>query len=57
MGEPGFWDNPEAAKSVVSEAKVLKAVIEPVESLLREIDDVAAMQQLGDEADDAETLE
>jgi peptide chain release factor 2 len=57
MGEAGFWDNPETAKSVVGEAKVLKAVIEPVESLLREIDDVAAMQQLGDEAGDAETLE
>jgi peptide chain release factor 2 len=57
MGEPGFWDHPEAAKSVVGEAKVLKAVIEPVEGLLREIDDVRAMQQLGDEAGDAATLE
>src|SRR5438270_2110891 len=57
MGEPGFWDNPEAAKSVVGEAKVLKAVTEPVEGLLREIDDVRAMQQLGDEVGDADTLE
>lgn len=57
MGETGFWDNPETAKAVVGEAKVLKAVIEPVESLLREIDDVAAMQQLGDEAGDADTLD
>src|SRR5687767_13120259 len=56
MGEPGFWDNQETAKAVVSEMKVLKAVIEPVESMLRGIDDVRAMYQLGDEAGDAETI-
>jgi peptide chain release factor 2 len=57
MGEAGFWDNQESAKAVVSEAKVIKVTIEPVESVLRELDDVAAMQQLGAEAGDAETLE
>ena len=30
MGEPGFWDNQETAKGIVSEMKVLKAVTEPV---------------------------
>src|SRR5687767_638795 len=56
MGEPGFWDNQETAKAVVSEMKVLKAVIEPVESMLRGIDDVRAMYQLADEAGDADTM-
>jgi peptide chain release factor 2 len=57
MGEGGFWDNPEAAKGVVSELKLIKAAITPVEDLLRAIDDVRAMYQLGEEAGDEATLQ
>jgi peptide chain release factor 2 len=57
MGEPGFWDNQEAAKSVVAEAKVLKASVEPIEQVLAQIEDVRALYQLGEEAGDAATLE
>jgi len=57
MGEAGFWDNQDAAKSVVSEMKTIKAAVEPVEELLRGIDDVRAMYQLGQEAGDQATLE
>jgi peptide chain release factor 2 len=57
MGEPGFWDNQQSAKAVVAEAKVLKATIDPIEQMLKEIDDVRAMQQLGQEANDAATLD
>ena len=42
MGEAGFWDNQEAAKAVVAEMKVIKAAVEPVEEMLRGIDDVRA---------------
>ncbi len=56
MGADGFWDHQETAKPVVAELKLIKSTIEPIESLLREIDDVKAMYQLGSEADDAETL-
>jgi len=56
MGEPGFWDRPEQAKSVVTEAKTLKAVVEPVEGILRAIGDVRALQELGAEAGDAASL-
>ncbi len=56
MGEPGFWDHPEQAKSIVSEVKVLKGIIEPVAALLNSIEDVRAMYQLGDEAGDSDTL-
>jgi peptide chain release factor 2 len=56
MGEPGFWDNQETAKAVVAELKVLKAAMEPVDSLLRGIDDVRALYQLGEEVNDPETL-
>jgi peptide chain release factor 2 len=56
MGEPGFWDNQETAKGIVSEMKVLKAVTEPVENLLRGIEDVRALYQLGEEAGDEESI-
>jgi peptide chain release factor 2 len=57
MGEGSFWDNPEAAKIVVSELKVIKAAIDPVEALLSGVEDVRALYQLGDEAGDADTLD
>ena len=30
MGDPGFWDNAEAAKGIVAELKSIKAMIDPV---------------------------
>jgi peptide chain release factor 2 len=57
MGEPGFWDNQEAAKSIVGEMKAIKAVVDPVEDLLRAIDDVRAMYQLGAEVEDQATID
>ena len=56
MGEPGFWDHQDTAKGIVSEMKVLKAVTEPVENLLRAIEDVRALYQLGEEAGDADSI-
>jgi peptide chain release factor 2 len=56
MGDAGFWDNQETAKAVVSELKLLKAAIDPVQSLLRGVDDVRALYQLGEEAGDADAL-
>ena len=40
MGEGGFWDHQESAKTVVSEVKILKTQIEPVQDLLQRIEDV-----------------
>ena len=57
MGEGGFWDNQDAAQTVVAEMKTLKAATDPVEELLRGIDDVRAMYELGTEASDHATLE
>ncbi len=56
MGEEGFWDHQETAKGIVTELKTLKAQIDPVEALLRNVDDVRAMYELGEEAGDADTL-
>jgi len=55
MGQSGFWDNQEAAKGVVAQVKILKGQIEPVLAVLRGIDDVRALYQLAEEADDADS--
>lgn len=57
MGEPGFWDNQETAKGIVSEVKILKATVDPLEEVLTGIDDARALYELATEAGDAESLE
>ena len=57
MGETSFWDNQESAKAVVAEMKRLKAVVDPVENVLRGIDDTKALYELAQEAGDAESME
>jgi peptide chain release factor 2 len=56
MGQPGFWDHQETAKPVVMEVKVLKAMIDPIDAILRDIDDVRALHELGLEALDKDSL-
>jgi len=56
MGQPDFWNNQEAAKPVIMEVKVLKAQIDPVEAVLRDIEDVRALYELGSEAGDQDSL-
>ncbi len=56
MGQTDFWDNPEAAKGIVGELKLLKAQSEPIVQLLAEIDDVRAMHELAVEAGDDDLL-
>jgi peptide chain release factor 2 len=57
MGEPGFWDRPDDAKSIVAEVKVLKSTIEPMQAMIAAIEDVRALYQLGTEADDPDSVE
>ncbi len=56
MGEPGFWDHPEEAKSIVAEAKLIKTTIDPVLNVLKDLEDVRAMQELGAEVGDNDTI-
>ena len=56
MGADGFWNDQEAAKPIISEMKVLKAVIEPIDSLMSEIADCRALYELGNEAGDDASL-
>jgi peptide chain release factor 2 len=57
MGEPGFWDKPGNAKSIVTELKVLKAMIDPLQDVLSGLDDVRALHELAEEANDQASRE
>ncbi len=46
MSKAGFWDNPDAAQSVVSQLSALKSVIEPVEEIHREVKDLPELFEL-----------
>ncbi|NUQ44791.1 MAG: peptide chain release factor 2 [Phycisphaerae bacterium] len=54
MSRPGFWDSPEQARSVVASLKALKAIIDPIEELLRRIDDLTVMVELARSESDAD---
>jgi len=56
MSASHFWDDQESARKVVGRLKALKAVVDPVESLLGRVEDLQALHELGAEADDVETL-
>lgn len=56
MAQEGFWDNPEAAKSVVSQISGLKSVIEPVLAADKSIRDIQDLFELAAEENDAATL-
>jgi peptide chain release factor 2 len=54
MARPGFWDNPETARSVVAELKSLRAQVDPLTELLRRLDDAAVLRELACEQNDPE---
>ena len=57
MGEAGFWDHPDGAKSIVAELKTIKVAVEPMQAMLAAIEDVRALFQLGTEASDPDSIE
>lgn len=56
MAQPGFWDNPDKARGVVSQISGLKAVIEPVLKLEKTVADTVELFTLAEEEQDVETL-
>lgn len=57
MSAPGFWDRPDAAKEVVSEAARLKGIVGPALALRRRVDDIQALVELVDESQGEESME
>ena len=56
MSAPNFWDNQEAAQKVVAELKLLRAVIDPVTALSRQVEDLKTLHELAVEGSDQATL-
>jgi len=56
MSKAGFWDNPDAAQSVVSQLSTLKSVIEPAEEIKREVEDLQELFELAVSESDADEL-
>ncbi len=56
MSKAGFWDNPDAAQSVVSQLSALKTVIEPVEEIRREVKDLQELFELAAAESDKDEL-
>lgn len=56
MASPGFWDNPVVSRQTIQEVKSLKAMTEPVQALLKRMEDAEVMLELGQAENDAATL-
>jgi peptide chain release factor 2 len=52
MAAPDFWANQEKAREVVSELKSVKAVLKPLEEVLKAADNLAALVEMAKEDDD-----
>jgi peptide chain release factor 2 len=49
MAAPGFWDNQERAQGAVGQLKSLKAILSPLEDLIRAVGDLEALLEMADE--------
>jgi peptide chain release factor 2 len=56
MSQPGFWDNQESAQSVVGQLSAIKAVVDPVEELQREVKDLVELYELAAGEKDTDEL-
>ncbi len=56
MAAPGFWDNQEKARGVVTELKGIKALIDPVEAAVRRAEDAQVLFELASEEGGDENL-
>ncbi len=54
MADPGFWDNPESAQTVVAELKGISTVLKPLQQLLDAADDLEAALEIAEEDPDFE---
>lgn len=57
INQNGFWDNPDTARTVVTQLSAIKSVINPVFELETEISDLRDLFELAVEENDSATLE
>ncbi len=56
MGADGFWDNPDAAQTVVSRLKAAKATIEPIRQVAESFEEAKLAYEMSREDGDGELL-
>jgi len=56
MGEPGLWDDPEAAREVVGELKTVKAQVDALREVIGDFEDAKVAYDMAREADDQDLL-
>lgn len=56
MSVPGFWDNPDGAKAVVSGLSAVKSIIDPAEEIKTAVGDLSELFELAEEENDEEIL-
>ena len=56
MAQPGFWDNAEAAQTIVARLKGIKSVVAPVTQLTRRVEDLQILHELAVEDGGEETF-
>ena len=55
MEAADFWNDQETAQKVIAELKLLKATIDPVRAMEREVEDLRVLHDLAESEDDADT--
>ena len=55
MALTNFWDNVESAQKVVSQLKILKATVEPVEKALEHSEELSLLWEMAQEENDQDT--
>jgi len=48
MASPGFWDNQEQAQATVSQLSALKAVVDPIEEVVRDVGDLDGLLEIAE---------
>ena len=56
MAVPGFWDDTKKSQEIIKKRTTLEKIVMMWDGLVRQTDDVRVMIELGEEAQDAETL-
>jgi peptide chain release factor 2 len=56
MAVPGFWDDTKKSQELIKKRTTLEKAVQMWDGLVRQADDVRVMIELGEEAQDAETL-
>jgi len=56
IASPGFWDMGEEAQKVLKDRTAIEKIIDSWDRLCRQLDDIKVLIELGEEAEDEETL-